>query len=253
MKQQIIDKLNNIEDEHDVKIILAVESGSRAWGFPSVDSDYDVRFIYLRNCDDYLTVFEPRDVIEIPVDEVFDINGWDIKKALQLLYKSNPTLIEWLNSPIVYKVADDLLAPLKGLSVRAILPETTCRHYLSMASGHVSKFGLKDMVRIKTYLYSLRPTLCCRWVIDRQTQPPMLYNDLLDEYLPDGPVRMEVDRLLKIKSDSNESDITQRSDIIENYLKEVLPQLEEAIPKKQKRLDYAEFNDTFRDILQLGS
>lgn len=103
MKEIIQKKLEEIEKQEHVKIILAVESGSRAWGFDSADSDYDVRFLYVREPEMYLKLDNIRDVIEWQLDEVFDISGWDIKKALQLLYKSNPTLFEWINSPIVYK------------------------------------------------------------------------------------------------------------------------------------------------------
>ena len=101
MKEQIIARLRELEEKENIKILLAVESGSRAWGFESPDSDYDVRFIYVRNKDDYLCLEEPRDVIELPIEGDLDINGWDLRKALRLLYKCNPTLSEWLKSPIV--------------------------------------------------------------------------------------------------------------------------------------------------------
>ena len=103
MRQEIKNKLNEIEKKERVNIIYAIESGSRAWGFESVDSDYDVRFIYVRRKEDYLCLDEKSDVIELPIDEVFDISGWDLKKALKLLYKSNPSLLEWFASPIIYK------------------------------------------------------------------------------------------------------------------------------------------------------
>ena len=109
MKEIIQKKLEEIEKQEHVKIILAVESGSRAWGFESTDSDYDVRFIYVREPEMYLRLDTIRDVIEWQLDEVFDICGWDIKKALQLLYKSNPTLFEWIHSPIVYKETEEAI------------------------------------------------------------------------------------------------------------------------------------------------
>ena len=106
MEKLICSKLHEIEKENNVKILLAVESGSRAWGFASPDSDYDVRFIYVRPKDDYLRLENVRDVIELPIDDVLDINGWDLQKTLRLLYKSNPTLFEWFSSPIVYLETD---------------------------------------------------------------------------------------------------------------------------------------------------
>src|ERR1044072_9601128 len=102
MQEIIQQQIRNIEKEHHVRILYACESGSRAWGFASPDSDYDVRFIYTRRADDYLSISERRDVIELPVNEVLDIGGWDIRKALQLFLKSNAPLYEWLQSPVVY-------------------------------------------------------------------------------------------------------------------------------------------------------
>ena len=102
METRILEELQKIEETENVKIMMAVESGSRAWGFESPDSDYDVRFIYIRKPEDYLKLEGIRDVIEWKLDETLDINGWDLKKALQLLYKSNPTIFEWCASPIIY-------------------------------------------------------------------------------------------------------------------------------------------------------
>lgn len=103
MRKKIQTQLRRIEEEESIKILLAVESGSRAWGFASPDSDYDVRFIYIRRMEDYLKLEKVRDVIELPMDDVLDMNGWDLQKTLRLLYKSNPTLFEWFSSPIVYQ------------------------------------------------------------------------------------------------------------------------------------------------------
>ena len=102
MEKIIVQRLHEIEEREHVRILLAVESGSRAWGFASPDSDYDVRFLYVRTMTDYLRLDPVRDVIEQPINDLLDMNGWDLQKALRLLYKSNPTLFEWLKSPIVY-------------------------------------------------------------------------------------------------------------------------------------------------------
>ena len=103
IEQEINDKLNEIEEREEVRILHAVESGSRAWGFASPDSDYDVRFVYVRPKADYLRLDEPKDVIEWQLDEVLDINGWDLKKALRQFARGNATLFEWSGSPIVYR------------------------------------------------------------------------------------------------------------------------------------------------------
>ena len=106
MEALIQEKLHEIEKRENCRILLAVESGSRAWGFASPDSDYDVRFIYVRDKESYLKLNRPRDVIELPINDVLDINGWDVEKALKLLHKSNPTVFEWCSSPIVYQTTD---------------------------------------------------------------------------------------------------------------------------------------------------
>lgn len=102
MHSEIMNKLESIEQEHGIKILYAVESGSRGWGFASQDSDYDVRFLYIHPTDWYLSIEERKDHIEYPINDLLDINGWDIKKAFLLFKKSNPPLLEWLSSPIVY-------------------------------------------------------------------------------------------------------------------------------------------------------
>ena len=125
MQEIIKEKLLEIESRENVKIIAAIESGSRAWGFASPDSDYDVRFIYFRPEDEYLRLEKTRDVIEWQLDDVLDINGWDIKKTLQLLHNSNPTVFEWCGSPIVYKTSQQF-EELKNLSKRYFSPKRAC-------------------------------------------------------------------------------------------------------------------------------
>ena len=102
--QALVDrKLDEIEEMEGVKILHAVESGSRAWGFASPDSDYDVRFVYVRPEQYYLRLDEKKDFINWELDETLDINGWDLSKTLQHFHKSNASLYEWGNSPVVYR------------------------------------------------------------------------------------------------------------------------------------------------------
>ena len=150
MEKQIRGKLREIEETENVRILLAVESGSRAWGFASPDSDYDVRFIYVRPKNDYLRLETIRDVIELPIDDVLDINGWDLQKTLRLLYKSNPTLFEWFSSPIVYaqtefadkfrKIMNEYFSTKRGIY-----------HYINMAAGNYREYLKRDMVKAKKY------------------------------------------------------------------------------------------------------
>jgi predicted nucleotidyltransferase len=250
MKNRIIKELDNIEQTHGVKIIYACESGSRAWGFASKDSDYDVRFIYAHPNDWYLSIAEKKDVIEIPVTEELDISGWDIRKSLRLLRKSNSPLLEWLSSPIVYKNVEAAVSPFYTLSKRAFLPESSCHHYLSMARSSIAKFQNAQDVKIKSYLYAARTILCCKWIIERVNQPPMLIQDLLIEYLPTGKIRDFVDKLINLKGNDSESTRIERSSHFEEYINEEFKSLDAKIPKNPDNISLKEFNSVFKDILE---
>lgn len=216
MRELILRQLSQIEKDYSVKILLAVESGSRAWGFASADSDYDVRFVYVRPKEEYLRLDEVRDVIELPINDELDINGWDLKKTLQLLYRSNPTLFEWFSSPVVYmktpfanqfrEIMNDYFSGKKSLY-----------HYISMAEGNYRDFLKRDMVKAKKYFYVLRPVLACRWVLDRNTPPPMLFPELASAELPEH-LRPVVDHLLELKIESPEIKEIPRIDSLNEYL-----------------------------------
>ena len=252
MKSNIQNELNEIEKNYNVKIIYACESGSRAWGFASANSDYDVRFIYTHPKDWYLTIAEKRDVIENPLDGDLDINGWDIRKSLILLRKSNSPLLEWISSPIKYRNVKSIMDAFVELSTVAFLPESSCYHYLSMAKNIISNFDDGEVAKIKSYLYSLRTILCCKWIIKRLNQPPMKIQDLLKEFLPIGELREIVDNLIYVKSGGTESAKIKRSLQFEEYLKDQLNFLETKIPKNPKKIPIQKFDSVFQEIL-LGS
>jgi predicted nucleotidyltransferase len=249
MKNRILKELDNIEQTHRVKIIYACESGSRAWGFASKDSDYDVRFIYAHSNDWYLSIAEKKDVIEIPVNAELDISGWDIRKSLRLLRKSNSPLHEWLSSPIIYKNVEAAVRPFCALSKRAFLPESSCHHYLSMARSSIAKFQDEGDIKIKSYLYAVRTLLCCKWIIEHMNQPPMLIQDLLKAYLPTGKIRDFIDRLIELKENSPELTRIERSSRFEDYLNEEFRSLDARIPKSPEKITYKEFDAVFKEIL----
>jgi len=199
MNKKISEELRQVEHDFNVRILYACESGSRAWGFPSQNSDFDVRFIYVHPRDWYLSIAERRDVIELPVDEILDVNGWDIRKTLQLLRRSNAPLMEWLVSPIKYYAMDAALNPLIELSRKAFLPDASLHHYLSMAKNNLIKVQETETPRIKSYLYSLRPMLCGKWIKVFGSQPPMQIDELLSALLPDtrSKIRLHVDNMIK--------------------------------------------------------
>ena len=230
--QEIIPaKLKEIEARENIQVIHCVESGSRAWGFASPDSDYDVRFIYVRPLEYYLRLDKTRDVIEWQLDETLDINGWDLQKALRLLHSSNPTLFEWNNSPIVYKTTPEW-GEISAVIDHFFQKKAGLYHYLSTAKKNYREYLKGDMVKLKKYFYVLRPILACRWILEEQTPPPMLFSELADACLDEALVPAVTD-LLRLKMETPEIGLGPRIDAINDYLDasiEEIDQLIQAIP-----------------------
>ena len=249
MEKLIVSKLHEIEQMEKVRILLAVESGSRAWGFASPDSDYDVRFIYIRDKEDYLRLNTMRDVIELPIDEVLDINGWDRQKTLRLLYKSNPTLFEWFSSPIVYMESDfaDLF---RRVMNDYFSSKRSLYHYISMAEGNYREYLKGGMVKAKKYFYVLRPVLACRWVLEKQTPPPMLFSELMKEELPEV-LMSDINRLLELKMKSPEIKMIPRIDRINAYLDESIADIKSIVQSMEdtKNPGWMELNKIFLNEL----
>ncbi|WP_068614695.1 nucleotidyltransferase domain-containing protein [Paenibacillus tuaregi] len=228
IKQQILEELQRIEQEEQVRILYACESGSRAWGFPSKDSDYDVRFIYIRPVSWYLSIFEKRDVIERPISDMLDINGWDLKKALQLFRKSNPPLLEWLQSPIVYTENHTVAEQIRRLSAYTFSPKSCVYHYLHMAKGNYRDYLQGDQVKIKKYFYVLRPILACEWIEKHGTMPPMEFDRLVDDLVVEGTqLRRVIGELLARKKAGDEMDYEPRINPINDYLEERIAYFEQ--------------------------
>ena len=252
MHPKIIQKLNEIEAHEQVRILHAVESGSRAWGFASPDSDYDVRFIYVRDPGFYLKLEKTRDIIEWQLDETLDINGWDLQKTLRLLRKSNPTLFEWASSPIIYKTTPE------WQTVSACFPDYFLTkpglyHYLSMAEGNYRDYLKQDIVRIKKYLYVLRPIFACKWILERRTPPPMLFSELIAA-TADPALVPEIEHLLEIKAQTPEAGKMPRIDTLNFYIEETLPVLKaqaDALPRTATK-SYDALNRLFQNVLMRG-
>lgn len=180
MREAIQAELDRAAKFHGVRILHAVESGSRVWGFESPNSDWDVRFIYVHPLSYYLSVDDRRDVIEIPLlPGDLDLSGWDLKKALGLLGKSNPPLLEWLTSPIVYQTTPDAKR-MHDLALDYFNQRTATFHYLHMASGNYRGYLRGDTVRLKKYFYVLRPLLACIWIERFGGMPPVAFDGLLE-------------------------------------------------------------------------
>ncbi|RXZ78982.1 nucleotidyltransferase domain-containing protein [Paenibacillaceae bacterium] len=228
-KEQIRAKLQEIEQEEQVRIVYACESGSRAWGFPSKDSDYDVRFIYVRKPEWYLSIFTRRDVIDRPIDSLLDINGWDLKKALNLFRKSNPPLLEWLQSPIVYSEEGATAAWIRSISPLTFSPKACLYHYLHMAKGNFRDYLQGEQVNIKKYFYVLRPVLACLWIERYNTLPPVAFRELLDRMLDEGTeLKAVIETLLARKIAGDELDYEPQIPLINQFLNEQITALERA-------------------------
>ena len=206
MCARVCAQLRDIEQRYNVRVLYACESGSRGWGFASPDSDYDVRFLYVHRPEWYLRVEAQQDVIELPIDDELDVCGWEWRKALGLLKGANPTLIEWLDSPVVYQEDETVVAELRALIPAWFSPLRARWHYYSMARKNFRGYLQGETVRLKKYFYVLRPLLAARWVEAGKGVPPMRFAELLAGSELCAPLRAEIDALLEIKQRAGEAE-----------------------------------------------
>jgi len=253
-RDKVLAELRSIETQQDVKILFAIESGSRAWGFPSPDSDYDARFVYARHPDWYLSITPGRDVIELPIDDLLDINGWDIKKALGLLLKPNPVLLEWLNSPIRYMWNDELCAKLMELAQLISHQKACLFHYRALG---VRQYRLhlenKDQIKLKKLLYVLRPAMAVRWTrMHPDTFPPMDFRDLMAGCDVDANVQEQIEEILTLKAKTKEIGLSAARPRLNEFCIDEFERAKAVAetfkgPTKDK---LKQANELFRDILK---
>lgn len=240
-------RLGKIEEAEGVTILFAVESGSRAWGFPSPDSDNDVRFFYTRPLGDYLGLKEPRDVIERPIDGLWDIGGWDLRKALTLLVKGNATVAEWLSSPLIYREHGPFPYKLRDLIKRNANPAASARHYYGLTntcyqseiaryptSAQVDRYvaegtTVKGMVTVnlKKYLYAIRGAVSIAWIRRYDEVPPMTMPALMSMDIVPTDVRDEINKLLTLKSTMGEFGFGTRRLALDTFIEETLSWVKE--------------------------
>ena len=252
IKQEIMSRIRRAEHEHHVRVLYAVESGSRAWGFASPNSDYDVRFVYAHPKDWYVAVDleEKRDVIEYEIVDEIDINGWDVRKALKLFSKSNPAFIEWIQSPIVY-VDDGVFAKQARLLVNAIYSiEKGIYHYRSMAKTNYRGYLREPMVPLKKYFYVLRPLLSILW-LEQNKQPAPIEFDKLRALISDNEVLAnEIEKLLHRKKVSLEKEIAPAIPVINAFIVEELQRLESYAAKPEEGVGrFDSLNELFHRIV----
>ncbi len=252
MRDVILEKLKAIEKENTIIILYAVESGSRGWGFASRDSDYDVRFIYVHPVEWYLSIDEKKDFIEVPINDELDINGWDLKKALLQYKKSNPSLMEWLSSPIVYRETSGTAQKMRDLLSEYFMPVHGIYHYLHIAKNKYEEVMKTDKVKIKRYFYILRPVLACMWIEKNGTMPPMAFSKLMADQTLDQPLLDEIHSLLEKKALSLESDIEPKSSLLLDFLGCKIKYYSDYLKSSERDIssDYAALNALFCQSLK---
>ena len=219
MKDKILEKLKEIELQKGVQLLYVCESGSRAWGFASPDSDYDIRFIYKHDLNYYLSLWEQTDVIEFMTEDDLDGSGWDLRKTLKLLAKSNAPLLEWLYSPVVYYQDEAFANEMRRLAEKCFSPIACLYHYLGTTKNFMDVCTAEE-VKLKSYFYALRTALAGKWIIERNSFPPV---DFL-ELLPIVPLEIQekVLELMALKTTQNETYLHPKEVLITDFLMETV-------------------------------
>lgn len=251
IRGEILSRLERTQEKYDVKILMAIESGSRAWGFASPNSDYDVRFIYANKPDWYVAVDleDKRDVIEYPIVDDIDLNGWDVRKALKLFWKSNPAFVEWIQSPISY--IDDGCFRNEALKLLPEIysPEKGIYHYRSMAKTNYRGYLREDMVPLKKYFYVLRPLFSIQWLECYGTAAPIEFDKVLS-LITDNELLDTIHSLVERKKRSEEKMLAPAIPVLNQYIEKQLDRLEDIkLPKSDRSLEMAQLNELFHEVL----
>ncbi|WP_442906332.1 nucleotidyltransferase domain-containing protein [Janthinobacterium sp. P210006] len=253
IRVEIMRRLAAVEKKEGVRILMAIESGSRAWGFASPNSDFDVRFIYARPQEWYLSVDleDKRDVIEYPIVDDIDLNGWDVRKALQLFWRSNPAVIEWIQSPILYMEKGGFRTGIQALLDTVYTLEKGIYHYRSMAKTNYRGYLMADTVPLKKYFYVLRPLLATRWIETYRSAPPIEFAALLHLLPKEDCLLEEIHILLERKKVALEKELAPRIDKLNTFIEAELARLEHfSLEKEEKSGGMERLNEVFRQVLQ---
>ncbi len=244
-------RLAEIEAENEMRIVYACESGSRAWGFPSADSDYDVRFIYVRPLEWYLSIDDKRDVVEFAINDRLDISGWDIKKALHLLRKTNPPLLEWIGSPIIYLDQFGVVDQLRQLAQDYYSPSVCLYHYLHMARGNFREYLQGDIVWVKKYFYVLRPIMAMRWIERGLGMVPTDFNVAVAGLQLEPELNLAISKLLESKRAGDELDRGERIPLISNFIESELARWDNAeFPQRRHAPGTDKLDAFFRECIE---
>jgi len=252
MLDEIKKEIQYLEEKHKIKILYAVESGSRAWGFASKDSDWDVRFIYIHDYDWYLSIDEKKDNIDTILPNDIDLAGWDIRKALLLYKKSNPPLLEWLYSPIIYKDEYSLAEKLRENTRLYFNPKSCIYHYLHMANRNYVAYFKEGIVKVKKYFYVLRPILASCWIEKNGSMAPMEFIKLLEAEELSSELKAEIYSLLTRKMNGEELDKENRIPVIDEFIETKIAHFQKMLQEFvfENQPTNTELNAIFRNTLK---
>lgn len=231
--QQVIQRrIQQVEEEHGVRVLYAVESGSRAWGFASPDSDYDVRLIYARPVQDYIRIQPIPDTLTSPLDEYqIDLHGWDLSKASGLLRKSNNAIMEWLYSPIVYREVSPIIESWRELVQQYGSRKRLAFHHMSLIQQHLIRFIYgHEEVSLKKYFYLFRSLLSIRWIEEHQTIPPIQIHELLAGVQIDNLIQTKLQEYLALKKNVLEVEKIPNDPTVVEWFEQEKSRLEQLIP-----------------------
>lgn len=230
MKETIIRSLESLAAEQDITILYACESGSRAWGFPSTDSDYDVRFIYIHREDWYISIKRGKDTIDLPIDGELDLGGWELAKSLGLAAASNAVIWEWLQSPIIYSEREAFRERLFEALAGYYSLKGACYHYLSQVKKTIDEHLKGDKIKLKKYFYILRPLLAAHWICEKRSVPPMEFALLLEQINDRTDLVKEIESLVKLKAAATEGEMVVRNVMVDNFCRELFSDCDSKAP-----------------------
>ena len=242
-------ELAALEREEGITILWACEAGSRAWGLDSVESDYDVRFIYLRKTPAYLRASPLRDVIERPISDQLDFSGWDLPKALGLFRKSNPPLLEWLQSPIIYRCHEFFHQSITELLPTYVSPVNCLHHYLSMTQNNMRAHLSAETIRAKKYLAMLRPLLSALWIERGQGLPPLEFEKLLEQTIPAGELRSAIEKVVERKKNGDALEAEPQIPLIRDFIIEAVERFKAMNPAIASTQAWEPLDQLFRQVL----
>lgn len=251
MEDKIEKYLTDLEKEKGIEILLACETGSRAWGFPSPDSDFDVRIIYKHHKDWYLSLTEEKDTIECFYENNdIDISGWDLRKSLRLMWKSNPPLLERIQSPIIYHVDKDFLSGINSIAQKTYSRISTIHHYLSMAKKALDEVVSSNDYKLKRFFYALRASVACLWILEKEEIPPIEFGKMVNGLDLSDNITNRINELIELKSTISETYLHNGEQEIIKFMEACLERADnesKSLPASKGQM--SELNEFFRNTL----